>query len=126
MYNSVEELCAAAEEKKQPMWREILENEMRCTEKSEEEIWEQLGGEGFLSVAEWPVYDEAKMADETVEIGVQVNGKPKDAVTIPVDCDEETAGAAAKQLPKIAALTEGKNIVKVIYKPGRILNLIVK
>ncbi len=42
MYNSVEELCAAAEEKKQPMWREILENEMRCTEKSEEEIWEQL------------------------------------------------------------------------------------
>ena len=91
-----------------------------------EEIWEQLGGEGFLSVAEWPVYDEAKMADETVEIGVQVNGKPKDAVTIPVDCDEESAVAAAKQLPKIAALTEGKNIVKVIYKPGKILNLIVK
>lgn len=42
MYNSVEELCAAAEKKKQPMWQEILENEMRCTEKSETEIWEQL------------------------------------------------------------------------------------
>jgi leucyl-tRNA synthetase len=91
-----------------------------------EEIWEQIGGEGFLSVSKWPSYDEEKMADATVEIGVQINGKPKDVVTIPADCDEKTAVAAAKLVPKIAALTEGKTIVKVIYRPGRILNFVVK
>lgn len=85
-----------------------------------------LGGEGFLSVSEWPVYDESKMVDETVEIGVQVNGKPKDAVELSLDDDEETAVAKAMALPKIANITAGKNIVKVIYKPGKILNLIVK
>ena len=91
-----------------------------------EELWEMLGGEGFLSVSEWPVYDESKMVDETVEIGVQVNGKPKDAVELSLDDDEETAVAKAVALPKIANITAGKNIVKVIYKPGKILNLIVK
>ena len=91
-----------------------------------EELWEMLGGEGFLSVSEWPVYDESKMIDETVEIGVQVNGKPKDAVELSLDDDEETAVAKAMALPKIANITAGKNIVKVIYKPGKILNLIVK
>ena len=91
-----------------------------------EELWEMLGGEGFLSVSEWPVYDESKMVDETVEIGVQVNGKPKDAVELSLDDDEETAVAKAMALPKIANITAGKNIVKVIYKPGKILNLIVK
>ena len=91
-----------------------------------EELWEMLGGEGFLSVSEWPVYDESKMVDETVEIGVQINGKPKDAVELSLDDDEETAVAKAVALPKIANITAGKNIVKVIYKPGKILNLIVK
>ena len=61
-----------------------------------------------------------------VEIGVQVNGKPKDAVELSLDDDEETAVAKAMALPKIANITAGKNIVKVIYKPGKILNLIVK
>ena len=91
-----------------------------------EEIWEMIGGEGFISVAEWPVADEAKMADAKVSIGVQVNGKPRDVVTIPVDCDEETAVAEALKLPKIAAMAEGKKIVKVIFKAGKILNLIIK
>ena len=90
------------------------------------EVSANSGGEGFLSVSEWPVYDESKMVDETVEIGVQINGKPKDAVELSLDDDEETAVAKAMALPKIANITAGKNIVKVIYKPGKILNLIVK
>jgi leucyl-tRNA synthetase len=91
-----------------------------------EEIWEYLGQEGFVSLAPWPEYDEAKTVDATVEISVQVNGKPRDVLSIAVDADEETAKAAGLALPKIAKLTEGKRIVKVIYRPGKILNFVAK
>ena len=91
-----------------------------------EEIWEYLGQEGFISLAPWPDYDEAKTIDTTVEISVQVNGKPRDVLSIAVDADEETAKAAGLALPKIAKLTEGKRIVKVIYRPGKILNFVAK
>ena len=91
-----------------------------------EEIWEYLGQEGFISLAPWPEYDEAKTIDTTVEISVQVNGKPRDVLSIAVDADEETAKAAGLALPKIAKLTEGKRIVKVIYRPGKILNFVAK
>jgi leucyl-tRNA synthetase len=91
-----------------------------------EEIWEYLGQEGFVSLAPWPEYDEAKTIDATVEISVQVNGKPRDVLSIAVDADEETARAAGLALPKIAKLTEGKRIVKVIYRPGKILNFVAK
>ena len=91
-----------------------------------EEIWEYLGQEGFISLAPWPEYDEAKTIDATVEISVQVNGKPRDVLSIAVDADEETAKAAGLALPKIAKLTEGKRIVKVIYRPGKILNFVAK
>ena len=91
-----------------------------------EEIWEYLGQEGFISLAPWPEYDEAKTIDTTVEISVQVNGKPRDVLSIAVDADEGTAKAAGLALPKIAKLTEGKRIVKVIYRPGKILNFVAK
>ena len=91
-----------------------------------EEIWEYLGQEGFISLAPWPEYDEAKTIDATVEISVQVNGKPRDVLSIAVDADEETAKEAGLALPKIAKLTEGKRIVKVIYRPGKILNFVAK
>lgn len=91
-----------------------------------EEIWEYLGQEGFISLAPWPEYDEAKTIDTTVEISVQVNGKPRDVLSIAVDADEETAKAAGLALPKIAKLTEGKRIVKVIYRAGKILNFVAK
>ena len=91
-----------------------------------EEIWEYLGQEGFISLAPWPEYDEAKTIDTTVEISVQVNGKPRDVLSIAVDADEETAKEAGLALPKIAKLTEGKRIVKVIYRPGKILNFVAK
>ena len=91
-----------------------------------EEIWEYLGQEGFISLAPWPEYDEAKTIDATVEISVQVNAKLRDVLSIAVDADEETAKAAGLALPKIAKLTEGKRIVKVIYRPGKILNFVAK
>jgi leucyl-tRNA synthetase len=91
-----------------------------------EEIWESLGGEGFLSTSSWPVYDESKTVENTVEISVQVNGKPRDVLMIAVDADEAAASEAGLALPKIAKLTEGKRIVKTIYRPGKILNFVVK
>ena len=91
-----------------------------------EEIWEKFGQEGFVSVAPWPVFDEAKTIDKTVEISVQVNGKPRDVLKIAVDADQDTAVAAASELPKIQKLIEGKKIVKIIYRPGKILSFVVK
>ena len=91
-----------------------------------EEIYEQIGGEGLLTVSPWPEYDEAKTVDETVAIGVQVNGKARGVAEIPVGCAKEEALAIAKQSDRIAALLEGKTLVKEIYVPGKIINFVVK
>ena len=91
-----------------------------------EEIWEMLGGEGLCSLAPWPVYDEAKTVDETVEIGVQVNGKMRGAISIPFNCTADEAVAIATATDRVAAAVGDKQIVKTIFVPNKILNLIVK
>ena len=91
-----------------------------------EEIYAELGGEGFLTVAPWPEYDEAKTVDAMIEIGVQVNGKFRGKVSIPKDCGKEEALAAGKAAPAVARFMEGKKLVKEIYVPGKILNFVVK
>ena len=91
-----------------------------------EEMWESLGNKKMLAVTPWPEYDEAKTVDSTVEIGVQFNGKSRGTVVIPADADKDAAVAAVKESGKFAAQLDGKQIVKEIYVPGRILNLIVK
>ena len=91
-----------------------------------EEIYELIGGEGFLTVSEWPEFDEAKTVDDTIEVGVQVNGKVRAAVSIPAVCDKDTAMAAAKANARVASFLEGKKVVKEIYVPGKIINIVVK
>ena len=91
-----------------------------------EEIYELIGGEGFITVSEWPEFDESKTVDATIEVGVQVNGKVRAAVTIPAGCDKDTAIAAAKANERVASFVEGKKIVKEIYVPGKIINIVVK
>jgi leucyl-tRNA synthetase len=91
-----------------------------------EEMYEVLGGEGYLTVSEWPTYDEAKTVDAEIEIGVQVNGKVRGTVRIPKDCPKDQALALGKADPKVAQLLEGKTLVKEIYVPGRILNYVVR
>ena len=91
-----------------------------------EELWEYFGGEGFCSYAKWPEYDEAKTVDSTVEIGVQINGKMRGTITIPKDCDKDTAMAAVKTNERIAELITGKTIIKEIFVPGKIFNIVVK
>lgn len=91
-----------------------------------EEIYETIGGEGLLAVASWPVYDEAKTVDETVAIGVQVNGKARAVVDIPTGCEKEEALRIAKENDKVAAQLAGKTLVKEIYVPNKIINFVVK
>ena len=91
-----------------------------------EELWEMLGGKGLLSLAPWPEYDEAKTVDDEVEIVVQINGKIRDKAMVPADLDRNGLTELAMQSEKIQALTEGKEIIKVIAVPGRLINIVVK
>ncbi len=92
-----------------------------------EEVWEANAlGEGMASVAAWPVYDEAKCKDATVEIVVQINGKLRARMQVAADISKEDAIAAAKADAKIAAEIAGKRIVKEIYVPGKLVNIVAK
>jgi leucyl-tRNA synthetase len=92
-----------------------------------EEIWKVgLGREGGISYVPWPKWDPRLAADELVTMGVQVLGKTRGEIQIAPDADEATAVALAREVEGVARQLEGKVLSKVIYKPGKILNLIVK
>ena len=88
-----------------------------------EELWQIVGGEGYLYQTTWPEYDEAKTVESTVEIAVQINGKTKGTITIGKDDAKDDVIAKAKE--SIADKLNG-NIVKEIYVPGRIVNIVAK
>ena len=91
-----------------------------------EELWQQMGETGLLSVAPWPTYDEAKTVESTVELAVQVNGKLKCTIKLAADADKQTAIDTAMAEEKVQHAIEGKQIVKQIVVPGKIVNLVVK
>ena len=91
-----------------------------------EELWELCGFGGQLSQTAWPVYDESKCREDTVEIAVQINGKVRSRVTIPADADAAAATAAAKADEKIAPALEGMATVKELYVPGKLVTLVVR
>ena len=91
-----------------------------------EELNEKLGNKTLLSLSAWPEYDEKKTVDATVEVAVQVSGKLRDVITLPMNCDKDEALAAARALPKIRELIEGKTVVKEIVVPNKIINIVVK
>ena len=91
-----------------------------------EEMWEQLGGEGLCSTAKWPDYDESKCVDNEIEIAVQVNGRVRDRFTVPADIEAADAIARAKELDKVKEFTDGMAVVKELYVPGKLVNLVVK
>ena len=88
-----------------------------------EEIWENCGYEGRVYAQTWPEFDEEKTVEDTIELPVQINGKTRAVVTLPADVDKDTAIAAGKEL--IADKLTG-TIVKEIYVPGRIINIVQK
>ncbi len=91
-----------------------------------EEMWQELGGEGFCSAASWPEYDEEKTKEATVEIAVQLCGKVRGRLTVPVDATQEDVLAAIQADGTLSPMLAGKQIVKQIYVPGRLCNLVVK
>jgi leucyl-tRNA synthetase len=90
-----------------------------------EEIWEQLGGQGSLAYEAWPSFDPALVKDDVVEIGVQVNGRLRGVIQLSVSADQSTALAAGLGEGNVATHVAGKVTKKVIYVPGKILNIIV-
>jgi leucyl-tRNA synthetase len=91
-----------------------------------EELWEKMEGQGLCSLAPWPKYDSNLVADDSVTIGVQVNGKMRGTIVVGVNASESEALTAAKEVSAISSLLATNNPDKVIYKAGRILNLIIK
>lgn len=91
-----------------------------------EELWESIGEKPFASLAPWPEYDEAKTVEDTVEIAVQICGKLRSTITLSKTAEATDAIAAAKADPKVAAALEGKTVVKEIYVPGKIVNIVAR
>ena len=92
-----------------------------------EEVWSlNKLGEEMVCQQQWPAYDENKCKDETIEIVVQVNGKVRGKLSMPADVAKDAAVAAAKADEKICAAIGGKTILKEIYVPGKLVNLVVK
>ncbi len=91
-----------------------------------EEMWEACGFSGRLYQQSWPVWDEAKTVEDMITIAVQINGKAKGTLRISKDADQAAAMTAFRADERLMAQIEGKTIIKEIYVPGRIVNVVVK
>ena len=91
-----------------------------------EELWSRLGNEGTVTFESFPAFEEKWLVDDEVELPVQINGKVKGRITVPADADQDAVVEVALADEKIAALVAGKNLVKKIVIPGRMVNLVVK
>lgn len=91
-----------------------------------EELWSMLGETSVLSLESWPEYDENKTQESSVQIAVQVNGKLRATISLPVDCEQQLAIDTALADEKVQKAVEGKNIVKTIVVKNKIVNLVVK
>ena len=98
-----------------PAWRHIAE-----------ELWERIGHEYSVHQQQWPRFDPALTRAETVEIAVQVSGKLRGRVHVPADAGEAQVRSAAEAETAVAGQIAGKEIVRVIYVPGRLINLVVR
>lgn len=91
-----------------------------------EEMWTMMGYEGYLHQTSWPVFDEAKTKDSVVEMPIQVNGRVRGTISVAVDADKEEIKELATADENINKYLEGKTVVKEIYVPGKIFNIVVK
>ncbi|RME76749.1 MAG: leucine--tRNA ligase [Chloroflexi bacterium] len=91
-----------------------------------EEMWERLGQPYSVHQQSWPTWDEEIAKEDVIEIAVQVNGKVRDKLTLPAEVDAETARSQALAAPGVQKYLAGKTPVKVIYVPGRLVNIVVK
>jgi leucyl-tRNA synthetase len=90
-----------------------------------EELWSQLGHDMPLTETPWPRADESLLVEETVTVGVQVNGKLRGTIELPIDADKETVESLALELDGVKRVMEGKPPRKVIVVPNKIVNVVV-
>jgi leucyl-tRNA synthetase len=91
-----------------------------------EELWSRLGGSGSIMAAPWPAYDAGKLVNSEVKLVFQVNGKHRGDHLVPVGTTQEVALQLARENAKVAAQINGKTIRRVIYVPGKIMNIVVE
>ena len=91
-----------------------------------EEVWNALGGKESIHTTDWPKYDESLAISENITLVVQINGKVREKLTIPVNTPDDEAEKIARSNPKVKSFIEGKDIVKVIIVPNRLINIVVK
>ena len=91
-----------------------------------EELWTKLGHVGSIAYVKWPEYDESKLVESEVEIVVQINGKVRQHLTVAKDINKEDLEKQALADSHIAELLAGKNVIKVIAIPGKLVNIVVK
>ena len=89
-----------------------------------EELWNHVDGEYSVHQQPWPEWDEDLAADETITLVVQVNGRLRDRIEVPADVSEEDARSVALKSDRIRQFTEGKTVRRVIYVPGRLVNVV--
>jgi leucyl-tRNA synthetase len=91
-----------------------------------EELWERTGKPYSVHTQRWPAFDAALAADDEVEIAVQVNGKVRERLTLPLDAPEDAARDRAMASANVAQHVAGRKIARVIYVPNRLLNIVLK
>jgi leucyl-tRNA synthetase len=91
-----------------------------------EELWQRSGYEYSIHNQSWPKWDEALAKEEEITLVVQVNGKLRDRITVPVSITEDEAKEKALESPRVKNHVAGKKIVKTIYVPGRLVNVVVR
>ena len=91
-----------------------------------EELWSQLGHEDRLYNRAWPVCDESALVKDEIMIVLQINGKLKDKLMLPNNSEKEVVEGAARASDRFKEATEGREVVKVIYVPNKIINFVVK
>jgi leucyl-tRNA synthetase len=112
-----------------PAWREALETLVLLMAPSTpyvaEELWQRLGMPYSVHHQSWPDFDPALTLDDAVEVVVQVNGKVRDRVIVPSDASEDQVKTYVLRQPKIVEALTGREPLKVIYVPGRLINIVI-
>ena len=91
-----------------------------------EELWQALGHADSLAYEPWPKYDEAMLAESEIEIPVQIKGKVRAKIHVPAQADKATLEQIAQENEKIAVLLDGKEVVKTVIVPGRLVNFVTR
>ena len=91
-----------------------------------EELWQGCGYEYSIHDQDWPAWDEALVTRDEIVVPVQINGKMRDTITVPASTTEVEVRQIAAESTRVRPYLEGKQVVKVIYVPGKIINFVVK